>query len=186
MRQAELAAIELVEGNDKDRRDTLRGFVLRVDISTLSVAIKLGRSNLAKILKIPSLSIDADLDELVTLTVPVELRRRGVEARLVIPGSAQPRGRPDPQLCDLIAQAHLWFEEIASGEAPSVRAIAKRHKIHETEVSRALPLAFLAPDIVAAILDGHHPVEMTAKSLRRISELPLDWHQQRRLLGLAT
>ncbi len=186
MRQAELAATELVEGNDKGRHDTLREVVFRVEISTLSVTIKLGRSNLAKMLKIPSVPIDPHVDELVTLTAPVERRRRGVEARLVIPGSAEPRARPDPQLCDLIAQAHLWFEEIASGEAPSVRAIAKRHKIHETEVSRALPLAFLAPDIVAAILEGHQPVEMTAKSLRRISDLPLDWRQQRRLLGFAT
>ncbi len=186
MRQAKLAATELLEGNNKDRRDSLRKILIRVDISTLSVDIKLGRSKLAKMLKIPSVSINVDLDELVTLTVPVELRRRGVEARLVISGSAEPRARPDPQLCNLIAQAHLWFEEIASGEAPSVRAIAKRHKIHETEVSRALPLAFLAPDIVAAILDGHQPVEMTAKSLRRISALPSDWRQQRRLLGFAT
>ena len=186
MRQAKLAATELLEGNNKDRRDSLREILIRVDISTLSVDIKLGRSKLAKMLKIPSVSINVDLDELVTLTVPVELRRRGVEARLVIPGSAEPRGRPDPQLCDLIAQAHLWFEEIASGEAPSVRAIAKRHKIHETEVSRALPIAFLAPDIFAAILNGHQPVKLTAKLLRRIAEFPLDWRQQRRLLGFPT
>ena len=34
----------------------------------------------------------------------------------------------------LIAQARFWFEQLASGEAASVRAIAQRENIYETEV----------------------------------------------------
>jgi hypothetical protein len=50
-------------------------------------------------------------------------------------------------------------------------------------VSRILPLAFLAPDIVEAILDGRQPPELTAARLKRMRDLPLDWQQQRRYLG---
>jgi hypothetical protein len=46
-------------------------------------------------------------------------------------------------------------------------------------------LAFLAPDITAAILQGHHSPELTAAALPRHSCLALDWTDQRRALGFA-
>ena len=49
----------------------------------------------------------------------------------------------DPDLCRLIAQAHLWFDQLASGEACTVREIAGRKKINEHEITRVLHLAFL-------------------------------------------
>jgi DNA invertase Pin-like site-specific DNA recombinase len=49
--------------------------------------------------------------------------------------------------------------------------------------TRILPLAFLAPDIVDAILDGRQPVELTSTRLRRHRPIPLSWQHQRRLLG---
>ena len=56
---------------------------------------------------------------------------------------------------------------------------------HESEISRILPLAFLAPDIVEAILNGRQPIELTAESLKRLRALPTDWDAQRRLLGFS-
>jgi hypothetical protein len=46
-------------------------------------------------------------------------------------------------------------------------------------------LAFLAPDIVCAILDGQQPAHLTAARLSRITHLPLDWSEQRKMVGLA-
>jgi len=46
------------------------------------------------------------------LAIPIQLRRRGVEAKLVIAGA---RGRsmvPDPGLIAIIADAHHWIEEL--------------------------------------------------------------------------
>jgi len=40
-------------------------------------------------------------------------------------------------------------------------------------------LAFLAPDIVEAILTGTQPVDLTAESLIKNTDLPLDWREQR-------
>ncbi len=45
-----------------------------------------------------------------------------------------------------------------------------------------MPLAFLAPDIVATILAGTQPVELTTEALMKRSELPLAWSDQRALL----
>jgi len=107
-----------------------------------------------------------------------------VEAKLVIAGTSYNPSQPNQQLCKLIAQARLWYEQLASGKMESVRSIALREKVHETEISRALPLAFLAPAIVEAILQGRHPEELTVKKLRRSGGLPDDWASQHKLLGI--
>jgi len=54
--------------------------------------------------------------------------------------------------------------------------------MHQADVSRVLPLAFLRPNIVEAIFEGRQPVELTAARLKRI-RLPHDWAAQREILG---
>ncbi len=81
-----------------------------------------------------------------------------------------------------LARAHHWSEELRTGVASSVGDLVTRHGVDQGDVSRSLPLAFLAPDIVEAILQGRQPVELTALRLKRIG-LPLSWVEQRRLLG---
>ncbi len=51
-------------------------------------------------------------------------------------------------------------------------------------MARLIPIAWLAPDIVKAIAQGNQPAELTAKQLLT-TELPMDWTEQRELLGFA-
>jgi site-specific DNA recombinase len=51
-------------------------------------------------------------------------------------------------------------------------------------VARVLKLAFLAPGITAAILDGRQPPDLTADTLIKMSDLPCSWALQRQRLGL--
>jgi hypothetical protein len=55
----------------------------------------------------------------------------------------------------------------------------------DRELRRVARFAFLAPDIVAAILEGRQPPSLAARQLARMPELPLDWAEQRRILGFA-
>ncbi|MCX5495747.1 hypothetical protein OSH11_13620 [Kaistia dalseonensis] len=41
----------------------------------------------------------------------------------------------------------------------------------------------MAPGIIAAILDGRQPVELTANKLMADTRLPIDWAGQRQALG---
>jgi hypothetical protein len=70
-----------------------------------------------------------------------------------------------------------------TGEPVTVSEIAAREGADAGDVSRSLQLAFLAPDIVEAILDGRQPASMTATRLRRLDRLPLAWDDQRAFLG---
>jgi len=116
--------------------------------------------------------------------VPARIRRRGVEMRLVLDSSGPGTAKPDPALIRAVARAHKWFDDLASGRANSIHAIAKAEGISGRYVARLLPLAFLAPKIVEAILSGHQPVDLTAEVLTRHTDLPFDWSEQKILLRL--
>jgi hypothetical protein len=133
----------------------------------------------------------------ITWTIPLHFRRRGQEMRLVISGQASramtglsaargaARTRTDATLIKAIAQARSWFAELRSGKTGSMAAIAKREACTPNYVSRLLPLAFLAPDLLEAIVEGTHPVELTVASLTRGRPLPCSWAEQRRALKIS-
>ena len=134
------------------------------------------------------LGVDEDIttdnrDDVIPLRLAIKLQRKGVEAKLVIAGHSDQHRKPDPDLCQLIAQARFWFDQLVSGEAGSVKEIADREKVFDTEITRILPLAFLAPSIIEDILNGCQPETLNVKSLKRISPLPSDWNEQQKRLG---
>ncbi|NNE24274.1 MAG: hypothetical protein HKN11_16870 [Rhizobiales bacterium] len=116
------------------------------------------------------------------LSGPLRIRKRGVESRLII-NDDNALGGKDSMLIETIARGHSWFEEIASSKSENVREIDKRERIDEGDVSRMMSFAFLAPDIVEAIVDGRHPVEPTAEQLKQSGSKPLPWPDRRRYLG---
>ena len=65
----------------------------------------------------------------------------------------------------------------------SIQRIAEAEGVVASYATRLLRLSFLAPGIVAAILEGRQPPELTANKLMRDTRLPLEWTAQRRLLG---
>ena len=144
------------------RRDLVLLLLRRIALSNGSLIFRLGRS--------------------IDIEVPFRLRRRGVETRLVLGLAHRPAGN-DPILATTIARAHAWFRQLTSGPDARIDGLARRHGIPASEISRLLPLAFLAPDIVEAILAGQQPPELTAKALTRASGLPISWEQQRSILG---
>jgi site-specific DNA recombinase len=75
------------------------------------------------------------------------------------------------------------MHQLQSGAAATVVEIANAEALDDGEVSRVLPLAFLAPDIVEAILGGRQPLNLTARDLKRLKPLPSSWANQRQILG---
>jgi len=140
----------------------------RIDRGSLSVT--LDPAAIAEHLGVLSADIDHDA---LTLTGDFMLRRRGVEARLVI-GDTSPG--VDGTLLKNVAQGWAWFEEIKAGM--SMQAIADREGVKQRRIAHLVDLAFLAPDIVQAIVDGRQPATMTADRLIRSRHRSL-WTDQR-------
>ena len=103
--------------------------------------------------------------------------------RLVVPPDANDErpSRVDQALVRAVARGHAWCERLLSGKTESLSAIAEELGVRPRYVGRIFRCAFLAPDIVEAILEGKHPPQLTVERLR--DGVPLAWDEQRRMFG---
>jgi hypothetical protein len=185
--RAEQLAADLAASGPGRQRSMLLDLVDRIDLTRHHVTIALRRNAVQATLGLPGPipAGDNTASNILTIERPVTFKRRGVETKLIIGEAANAAGFRDRPLIDAVTTANAWFTALKSGEAESVRALADRHSVDKGDVSRILPLAFLAPDIVDTILDGRQPVDLTAYRLKRLRDLPPLWEDQRRLLGFA-
>jgi len=122
-------------------------------------------------------------DDLFVLEAAAKLKRCGGEVKLVLPPDSKGEipGRAAPSLLKAISRAHDWRERIMNGSAQDLQSIAQQTGLDDHYVRRVFQCAFLAPDIVEAILDGRQPHDLTAQKLW--SDLPTNWSEQRKRLG---
>jgi hypothetical protein len=123
----------------------------------------------------------APIPETVTLHVQFRIVKRGARKELQLPGGAvQPR-RTDCTLVKALARAFRWKGMLESGEFATIADLAEHERIAAPYLTRTLRLAFLAPDLVEAILDGRQPSNLTLEMLRK--PLPTGWSEQRAVLS---
>ncbi len=157
---------------DPTDRDVIAGQVVRVVPGPKQVEI---------ILRGP----DADLASPQTLTVPSAPRRGRLGKGL----ASEPSGAEclDPQtravLLTAIGKARLWIDDLMEGRVGSIDEIAEREGKGERHIRLLMPLAFVSPWIVGAIVDGTAPAGLTVTGLARA--LPHGWSEQARQLGIA-
>jgi DNA invertase Pin-like site-specific DNA recombinase len=179
---AEEAAGQLVTAPRDGQDDLLCSLVHRVTLSTTGIHIEVPVQAILK-RALGRVTSGDDRDKCISVEVPTKLRRRGVESRLVI--AVDGPAAPDERLIALVARSHKWLRRLTSGTAKSVREIAQADGVDEADVSRFLPLAFLTPHVVEAIIGGKHPTEFSAEVLRWACPVPHSWASQRRLLGFS-
>ena len=114
------------------------------------------------------------------LTIPARLKRTGIEMRLVVEDGSEP-ANIDPVLVRLLVRAHAIRARLLKEPSLTLKDIAAEEGISSSYVTRLLRLAFLAPEIVTAIFNGRHPLQLTANRLMDDTRLPLDWVAQREL-----
>ena len=100
---------------------------------------------------------------------------------MVVDDGSEP-ANVDPVLVRLLVRAHAIRVRLLKDPSLTLREIAVEEGVGGSYVSRLIRLAFLAPDIVTAILNGSHPPQLTANRLMDDTRLPLDWRVQRELL----
>ncbi len=93
--------------------------------------------------------------------IPLQIKRRAHEMRLVIEGRTSRTTKSDPVMVKAIARSHVWADALLLGNADSMRTIARGEGVTDSTIKKQMPLAFLAPDIVKAILDGTQPEHLT-------------------------
>ena len=121
----------------------------------------------------------------ITVHVPLNIWRRGGRKVVIAPdGSVLPQARPslvpptaDPVLVKALARAFRWKRMLDDGRYGSVRELAGGESVKPSYAAGMLRLTLLAPDIVAAIMDGRQLEGMTLAELTGV--LPVVWAEQR-------
>ncbi|MGI8723818.1 MAG: hypothetical protein ACR2J1_00265 [Methyloceanibacter sp.] len=171
---------------DADRlRVILRAMVTGVQVHSDRVDVTLDQMGVALWLnaKDQPQPVGGDNRErnLTVLTIPARLKRTGIEMQMVVEDGLEP-ANVDPVLVRLLLRAYAIRARLLEEPSLPLKEIAAEEAISSSYATRLLRLAFLAPDIVTAILNGKHPPQLTANRLMDDTRLPLDWTAQRRLL----
>jgi site-specific DNA recombinase len=148
--------------------------VEKIDLIQGKIAILLDRTKLADL---ASSNPDQISDGALQISSPFQDRKRGVETRLII---EEKPIKPDTVLIRNIARAMLWYEEI-KGSKTTIQ-IARENNTSKHRVQQSIDRAFIAPDIVKAILEGTQPMGFTSDWLMR-NPLPSDWQDQRKRIA---
>ena len=156
-------------------QELLRRILSRGTIAPRKICLDLDPAVLAETLRFPAEALSPDL---IHVSAPVHLRRRGVEAKLVI---GTPNPDPDPVLLKTLALAHRWTSAVRKGRPLSEVASDAGH--HDAFIRTRGPLAFLSPKIQVAIRDGTLAPEVTLRRMMRL-QIPLDWQEQERMYGV--
>jgi DNA invertase Pin-like site-specific DNA recombinase len=171
-------------------RVVLLAVVQRVDMDPDQVIIHLRPRRLAALLnnRLTATNLDRLDDEpTLPLSHPVHLRRAGKEVRMVIDHTDPfaPLPKPGRALIRMVVRAHRFHDLLVKHKGGKFADLAKGEKLHRSYFSQLLRLAYLAPDITTAILDGHQPQGLTVTQLIERADLPMSWREQRRTLGFA-
>jgi hypothetical protein len=152
----------------------------RVQLSRESLHLSL---KLPLVLTEPSDVASPGMNLPLSRLVPMQMKRRGVEMRIVLEGDATPN-HVDLPLLKAVARARRWADDLVSGKVRSVGELARREGIDGRSVRRLIPLGFLSPRIIEAIAEGRQPVELTVEALTRRIDLPLLWSAQEQALSI--
>jgi len=171
-------------------RSILLSLVNRIEVHEDKVNIMINTGRIASVLKgDPVVLHDTNKKdqeaEIRILSVPARIKRAGLGIRMIIDGSvgAAGNGKADPSLVRLVVNSHVFHEKLVRGGGRSLGEIAIKQGVTPSYFTRILRPTYLAPDITRAILDGRHPPTLTAAKLAKASRLPLDWAEQRKVLG---
>jgi DNA invertase Pin-like site-specific DNA recombinase len=129
-------------------------------------------------------AIDGDNQSksLTTLRLALPPPRPRERKEIRVPGTSgtQPR-RIDQALILALARARFWMCALRQSEFVDTAEIGQSFGLSDAHVRRLLRFAYLAPDIVEAIIEGRQPRALTVKLLLR--GIPLDWADQRTAFG---
>ena len=120
----------------------------------------------------------------ITMTLPWAAPIFTAVKGIIHTPSPQPPMKPESRdaLLIAIAKARRWIKDICEGRIASIVEIAEREAQGERHIRLLAPLAFVSPRIIAAIVEGGAPADLTVTGLAKA--LPYSWAAQERRIGL--
>jgi hypothetical protein len=177
--------------NDTLSRETIERSVTRIEVRKNQLVIHL-RSNENDNQGIQS-HHDPDPDPaehraVTSRIVVVPWKKPSRPAREILLPANTPEHRARPMkaerrsaLIRAIGRGRLWLQEIVDGRE-TIESLAARQHCSTRQINMTISLAFLAPTLVTAAVEGRFPRGIGVAALR---DAPAEWPQQMSRLGLA-
>jgi site-specific DNA recombinase len=110
-------------------------------------------------------------------------RRREILLPAGIPPQHARPIRPESRalLVTSIARGRRWLDELLTDSHANPESIAKRERCSVRQVNMTISLAFLAPNLVQAAVEGRLPRGI---GVTRLRDAPVEWSRQHAILGL--
>lgn len=124
-------------------------------------------------------------EETIDLFVPLEIKRRGGAAMIIIAKNADKEDDQkyfDEKMIRSISRAYKWKVMVDEERVSSLAEIAQKESLGASYVSKIFNLNFLSPKIVARILSGTQPRTLKLQDIV-IKEMPDLWDEQERQWG---
>jgi hypothetical protein len=171
---------QIEDSAERDDGDLIRSHVVRVEVQADQLAVELKTTATGD----PASASDHDrlVLNVAWKKTPMTRRREIILPKSSAPQDARPiRAETRAKLIASIARGRRWLDEIASGKVTDVEQIAAREKCTIRKVNMTISLAFLAPDLVKAAVEGRLPRGI---GVARLCDAPAEWSRQYRILGL--
>jgi site-specific DNA recombinase len=130
---------------------------------------------------------EPDRSDDAPLTIPWQKPPSKRSRRILLPHNAS-RKEVQPEqferrarLVSAIAKGRQWLDDVVSGRVTTIQEICIREKCSVRQVNMTISLAFLAPNLVKAAVEGRLPRGIGVERLR---DPPAEWSQQYEALGL--
>ena len=177
-----------------DGRKAILEQVARIDVHEHRLAVRLKSADDEETADAADghlLSIQEEIpnsDDEQLLSIPWQKASFRKSRQILVPhGMAPNEVRPTrierrARLVNAIARGRRWLDEIVSGSVTDVQQIAARQKCSVRQVNMTISLAFLAPDLVRAAVEGRLP---RGVGVERLRDAPAEWGRQSETLGLS-
>jgi site-specific DNA recombinase len=122
-----------------------------------------------------------------SLTIPWHKPPSKRRRQILLPHNTSPSEvRPERferrvRLINAIARGRRWLDDVVSGRVTTVAQLCTREKCSIRQVNMTISLAFLAPNLVKAAVEGRLPRGI---GIERLRDLPTEWSRQFEVLGL--
>jgi hypothetical protein len=161
-----------------DDRSLIDTHVARVEVQSEQLVIHLARA------KVPDRQ-RANGDNILNVgwrKTPSTRRREILLPAGLPPQHARPmRSESRALLVASIARGRRWLDELLADANANAESIAKRERCSVRQVNMTISLAFLAPDLVRAAIEGRLPRGI---GVTRLRDAPVEWSRQYAMLGL--
>jgi site-specific DNA recombinase len=166
--------------SDVNRNDLIRDHLNRIEVQPSRLVLELEDTS-----EHPEgdASPDRKIVHIPWTKPPSKRRREIMVPESVLPKDSRPiRADARARLVAAIAQGRRWLDDVTTGAVNDIDGIATRERCSLRKVNMTISLAFLAPNLVRAAIEGRLP---RGVGIARLCDPPAEWSSQYIKLGVA-